>query len=248
MTVSEKQLLANQSNALKSTGPKTEEGKGISSKNATTHGLRSVHPVVDGEDPAEYNEFRNDMILQFAPIGPMERLLVDRIVHSAWRLRRIGTIEIEMFDFLRHRSVKKQKKIFISYEPPRPAPRKMRFNSFDEARDAWLETEDGKTYQENLWPLDVGFPRPMQAFDKFMYEPEQSDRMDDHEKSLPAVAAAPNEDAATTEPPLTLGRAFAEDLPKNGTFARLSRYESSIERSMFKSLRQLQDLQLQRPA
>lgn len=41
--ISDKQLEANRSNALKSTGPKTELGKSIASKNSTTHGLLSKH-------------------------------------------------------------------------------------------------------------------------------------------------------------------------------------------------------------
>ena len=99
--ISDKQLQANRANAQKSTGPKTEIGKTIASENATVHGLRSTRPVIEGEDPDEYNDFRNDMIAHFEPIGPMETLLVDRIVHAAWRLRRIGTIEVEVYDFLR---------------------------------------------------------------------------------------------------------------------------------------------------
>ena len=41
MTISEKQLLANQRNAQLSTGPRTEAGRAISSKNAIKHGLRA---------------------------------------------------------------------------------------------------------------------------------------------------------------------------------------------------------------
>ncbi len=41
------QIAANQRNALKSTGPKTREGKQMSSRNAQRHGLHSALPVKD---------------------------------------------------------------------------------------------------------------------------------------------------------------------------------------------------------
>ena len=57
--ISQKQAEANRRNGLKSTGPKTPEGKAIVSKNATTHGLRTQHTVIDGESHTEFNEFYN---------------------------------------------------------------------------------------------------------------------------------------------------------------------------------------------
>ncbi len=47
---SEKQIRANRRNALKSTGPKTPEGKATVRLNARTHGLRSQEILFPGED------------------------------------------------------------------------------------------------------------------------------------------------------------------------------------------------------
>lgn len=55
--ISDKQLEANRKNALKSTGPKTAEGKLISAKNATTHGLLSNHVVIKDENAREFEDF-----------------------------------------------------------------------------------------------------------------------------------------------------------------------------------------------
>ena len=42
MTTSTKQITANQRNAQKSTGPKSDDGKAIAAQNATRHGILST--------------------------------------------------------------------------------------------------------------------------------------------------------------------------------------------------------------
>ncbi len=93
----QKQLLANQQNALKSTGPVTVEGKLCSSKNAMTHGLLSKDLVVHGESTSEYEIFRQDLIDFFLPGNPIEMLLVEKIASTAWRLRRAVQAESLFF-------------------------------------------------------------------------------------------------------------------------------------------------------
>jgi len=60
-----KQIQANRKNAKDSTGPRTNQGKQRCSQNALKHGFRSKHPVIPGEDPAEYQHkletLRNDI-------------------------------------------------------------------------------------------------------------------------------------------------------------------------------------------
>jgi hypothetical protein len=97
MTVSEKQLAANQLNALKSTGPRTATGMSISSKNAIKHGLRSAEVVIPGEDPSEFDSFRQDLLDDLSPVGQLEVMLADRIVGAFWKLRRSGRMENELY-------------------------------------------------------------------------------------------------------------------------------------------------------
>lgn len=48
-----RKMIANWGNARKSTGPRTPEGKRISSTNSTTHGLFAKNtPVLEGEETA----------------------------------------------------------------------------------------------------------------------------------------------------------------------------------------------------
>lgn len=94
---SEKQVLANQLNSQKSTGPKTEIGKSTISKNSTKHGLLSNQTILPWESSSELNDLRASMIEQFKPIGEIEKIIVDRLVSLTWRLRRAGTIETGIY-------------------------------------------------------------------------------------------------------------------------------------------------------
>jgi hypothetical protein len=85
---SEKKMLANQENALRSTGPKTSQGKDRASQNAIKHGLLSKVLIVEGEALDAYESFREAIFDDLQPKSAMETLLVEKIVNYAWRLRR----------------------------------------------------------------------------------------------------------------------------------------------------------------
>ena len=68
------QVDANQANARKSTGPKTEEGKARSSRNRLSHGFASSTRFVHGEDPAEFNLLLDDLISEHQPATPTEQI------------------------------------------------------------------------------------------------------------------------------------------------------------------------------
>ena len=51
---SPRQCAANQANALRSTGPRTQAGKARVSRNAVQHGLRGHFQLIAGEDLSEY--------------------------------------------------------------------------------------------------------------------------------------------------------------------------------------------------
>ena len=88
---------ANRRNSLKSTGPKTPEGKAIASRNAITHGLSARMPVIPGENEAEFQEYTERWLDDLKPVGAMEEFLAERIIGIAWRLRRVGQIEANLF-------------------------------------------------------------------------------------------------------------------------------------------------------
>jgi hypothetical protein len=96
---SEKQAQANRRNALKSTGPKTPEGKTAVRHNARKHGLLSTDILLPGEDEAALMELGERLRDELQPVGELENLLVDRIISSTWRLQRLGRVEAGIFAF-----------------------------------------------------------------------------------------------------------------------------------------------------
>ncbi len=95
-TVTTKQLAANQKNA-KLGGVKTDAGKAISSRNATTFGIFSRAIVLEEiEDESEYKKMRARFFDELLPIGIIEEGLVDRLAVLQWRMARIGRAEAAM--------------------------------------------------------------------------------------------------------------------------------------------------------
>jgi hypothetical protein len=91
------QIEANRSNAQKSAGPRTAEGKAAASRNAVTHGLLAEQVVIHGEDPAEFDLYRQGMLAELDPEGVVEMMLAERAVSLAWRLRRAERLQSAVF-------------------------------------------------------------------------------------------------------------------------------------------------------
>ena len=94
---SDKKVKANRSNALKSTGPKTPEGKAAVRLNALRHGILSREILLPGEDEQALRELSEHLRDELQPVGELESLLVDRIISAYWRLRRLGRVETGIF-------------------------------------------------------------------------------------------------------------------------------------------------------
>src|SRR6516225_8832606 len=99
---SERQKAANQANALHATGPKTPEGKAAVRFNAFRHGLLAQDAVLPGEDADAFEDLWNQVRADLLPVGPIEELLVDRIVNAMWRLQRLARAETALFHWRVH--------------------------------------------------------------------------------------------------------------------------------------------------
>src|ERR687890_2000508 len=94
---SEKQARANRRNALKSTGPKTPEGKAAIRHNALGHGLLSRDILLPGEDEDALRELGEHVWDELQPVGALESVLVNRVISCTWRLQRLGRVEAGIF-------------------------------------------------------------------------------------------------------------------------------------------------------
>ncbi len=88
-----RQLEANRRNALKSTGPRTENGKQQSRRNALRHGFTAETVIEPLENPEEYGAFEDAIVSEYLPQTPVEQELVHRLASVFWRLRRATSIE-----------------------------------------------------------------------------------------------------------------------------------------------------------
>src|SRR3984957_16131587 len=92
-----RQIEANRRNAQLSTGPRTEEGKSKSRRNAIRHGL-TAETVIDAlEDADDYAAFELAVTSDYDVRTAVERELVLRLASLLWRLRRATAIESGLF-------------------------------------------------------------------------------------------------------------------------------------------------------
>lgn len=95
---SERRIVANRRNALRSTGPRTAKGRKTVSRNALKHGLLAREVVITGGDGKESQQEFDALVAQvqehYRPLGAMEEMLVEKIVTCWWRLARVHRAEM----------------------------------------------------------------------------------------------------------------------------------------------------------
>ena len=96
---SQRKITANRRNAQRSTGPKSQEGKSASSRNATRHGLASEKlTVLPGESQDDLDALIESITGEFKPATDTERHSVDRMVQARWKLARLQRWEAAAFE------------------------------------------------------------------------------------------------------------------------------------------------------
>jgi hypothetical protein len=83
------------------TGPATDTGKEISSRNATTHGGTSEKLIVPGERPEDFEALLRNMLDEYSPETPDARNLVEDAVLARWflwrRQRAFNSVESALY-------------------------------------------------------------------------------------------------------------------------------------------------------
>jgi len=95
---SKKQIEANRTNACKSTGPRSVEGKAASRMNALKSGIDAKSQIIRGEEAANLETLRSEYYDRFHPTAPVERMLVDALIDTEWLLRRFRVVEAQLWE------------------------------------------------------------------------------------------------------------------------------------------------------
>src|SRR4051812_19605418 len=94
----DKQIAANRANALKSTGPRTPEGKATCSQNASRHHRLAESTLYASENAKRFYAFVERFYREFQPRGTTERNLVDTMAAARWRILRMSSLEAAGID------------------------------------------------------------------------------------------------------------------------------------------------------
>jgi hypothetical protein len=95
--ISELQLLANQLNALKSTGPRTDAGKSSVRYNARRHGLTGQFYCMSEGDEQAYMAYEANLLAELKPVGHYESQIAICIIQDRWRVSRNKATEFNVY-------------------------------------------------------------------------------------------------------------------------------------------------------
>ena len=79
------------------TGPKTTEGKAISSRNAYKHGVYSQQLRLRPEEESDFAVFRAGLATDLKPDGALQAEIFTRILRVLWTLRRLDKREDDIY-------------------------------------------------------------------------------------------------------------------------------------------------------
>jgi len=295
--MTEKKLAANRKNALKSTGPKTPEGKKRAALNALKHGLRAASPVVPSmEDPADWTAHRDRVVRDLAPGGYLETVLAERVATLLWRMGRVVRYEslsittgIEnvvkdyvglhgcLLDFIHPEDAETEREaaqadldLFAKLPTLKPTA-KVEPRTAWSLVEAYVKTADVDSTEEDSEDAACAFSTSdlelseipaeeppdewggwtagyLRAVLDKVAEKAKADPADMRERvrlSLYGKASAANRKAEAVRKEMEQTQR-ARLIPNENTLEKVTRYETHLERALFRTLHELQRLQAAR--
>ena len=201
------QFEANRRNALRSTGPKTDDGKRRSRANALRHGLTAETVIGSLEDAEDYKAFEAAIIADYCAETAVARELVLRLASLLWRLRRATAIETDLLEI--QAEALRERRLAVPSDG-RQGPYDVVFRAFEGA----VRTDAFKHAGNGSWP-DCG---------------ERT--VEQHQPDGPDHSAG---DLTSTTRQLTYCFLRLANLD-SGVFERLNRYEAALWRQTVQTL------------
>lgn len=257
MSTTEQRLAANRANAMLSTGPVTETGKAVASRNSTRHGLLSTRLLLDDEDPAQFDALFGDLFHSLSPVGTIELALVERIAITLWRQRRLVQAETA------HLAISRQPRCIaatVSKHIGRgygSALRPEELLNFDEEREKWCRgvlAELGQLEDLDIATLERQAPLIFQQLSSDAAEDKDpiAKFLGDHKGGLSGYIAEliawchEQIGKAESRPQI---QALAEQVRakrlilNDDALELIGRYQSCLDNHLYKGLRALRDAQ-----
>src|SRR5579875_710988 len=179
---------ANRANAQSSTGPKTEQGKAISSQNALKTALTGRTVLLPTDDRARYQQHLTHYFHFWKPVGEHECALVQLIADTWWRLLRIPCLEAALFAKGHHELASEcdpnllRLEIYLKYEKQfrNLALQERRLSNYAARLKAELEEVKGQRQTEDEAANDVPefeFSAALDHIDSPDFSPAETDSL-----------------------------------------------------------------------
>ena len=253
-TSSPERLAANRANAQKSTGPKTSEGKAASKMNAVKHGILSREVLVAGENEAELTAFHESFREDLQPVGARQEMLVDMIVTTHWRLRRLLAVESGEMALSVERGDTEKSRTEMAKRKTQETAESCRHIQIELHKLVQKITEQGDFSLRTLFECmaAIGPKSPLSLELRALRDRcrDKAEVLAFAEKKIQELGlrAAEHErrEAECREEAEEVNRPMVAFLPSPEAMDKIIRYESMLNRQLFRAMKELRTLQKER--
>jgi hypothetical protein len=267
VTLPSKKARSSRTNALRSTGPRSIEGKARSRWNAVRHGiLARATPIAEGDARANVMEFQYllaQLRRDLQPATALEEMLIERIASCYWRLGRVvraetAAIQAQVEELSLDDEVENRRRVFeLDDEVMEPADRLQDLPGVDSvlamvrfARDqveavGHLSEEEIERFTHVVGYIVPGMEEPQPRLSKAVDQERKAavlQELANLEGDLNSFRSRLAERDARTDARAPRMVAVPEEAAAN----RLLRYEGSIQAHLFKAIHELDRIQRQR--